>query len=437
MAVNPAIRFIVVQWLDYLGTLRCRVLPRKQFHKIERLAISKGNLGTLQNDHITPVCDPVGQIMVEPDLASLRIMPGSRIENVATCMARFTDEDGEPLDLCPRSELQRLVAAFEKQHAVVFLIGFEIEVTFCHRNKANESDDSFRPFDTNHAWGTFTDEQFTHSFPWLTNIVEQLETMGIDIQQLHSEAGAGQYEFVLPPLPPVQAVDTLIQARQCIQQYAAQRNLRATYHPMPFPGIGTAAHAHISFASSTHDAAEVERVESCFMSAVLEHLPALCAFTMPQAVSYGRVVEDSWTGGVWVAWGTQNREVPLRKVDGPPGTRRWEVRCLDGCANMYLALASVFGVGLHGVKTNAEMKLGDCRDNPSKLSDSQRTELGIMKMLPTSIEDAVEALEMDAEVAGAMSEGMVKHYLTMKKAEQNMLNEMLEHERRIWLIERY
>ena len=366
MEAYPDTEYVFVQWVDYLGLMRTRCLPITQFRSLlkigGRISISYGNLGTLQNDHTSPVCDPVGSIYVEPDksLKSLRPMQKlGPVTDAATVMARLVGEDGTPLDLCPRASLDRLVQEFHQQHRVHFLVGFEIEVTFCKRNPPG-SDDAFDPLDTNHAWATFSDEQYTTAMPLIMEIATALQSIGIEVQQIHSEAGAGQYEFVLPPLPPVLAVDTLIQARQCITQVAATHDLRATCHPMPFPGIGTAAHAHISINPNSSLSAEpwkrVEKLETFFIASVLAHLPALCAFTMPQAASYGRVVDDSWTGGTWIAWGTQNREVPLRKS----GKFRWEVRCMDGCANMYLALAAIFSAGLSGVRQRMEMRIKDC-----------------------------------------------------------------------------
>ena len=362
VAKYPDTQYVFVQWLDFLGMMRCRCLPIAELTKLmklgERIKISRGNLGTTQNDHMSSVCNPVGAICVEPDitLASLRPMQSlGPIKNAATVMARFVDEDDAPLDLCPRSSLQTFVEKFEQDYQIDFLIGFEIEITFCKRNNSG-SGDAFEPLDRIHAWGTFTDEQYINSMPLMLSITTALQDIGIEIQQMHSEAGAGQYEFVLPPLPPIPAVDTLIQARQCITQIAASHSLRATCHPQPFPGIGTAAHAHISFNSKSKSTSELEKLDISFMASILDHMTALCAFTMPQAVSYGRVIDDSWTGGTWIAWGTQNREVPLRKS----GPLRWEIRFLDGCANMYLALAAIFGAGLLGVRNNTEMKLKDC-----------------------------------------------------------------------------
>lgn len=355
-------KFVFVQWLDYLGQMRTRCLPMYEFERMIKangaIAISTGNLGTLQNDHMTSVCNPVGAIYVYPDpmFQSLRPMQDlGSISNAVTIMAGFTHADGSPLSsMCPRSKLEQLVKRFKEEHDVDFLVGFEIEITFCKGNK--QSPAVFEPLDTTHAWGTFTDEQYTSSMKLMLDITTKLRDIGINIITMHSEAGAGQYEFVLPPYPPVLAVDSLIQARQCIMQIAASQGLRATCHPTPFTGIGTAAHAHISFNRGSKPSEDLEWMEMPFMASVLDHISSLCAFTMPQATSYGRVIDDSWTGGTWVAWGTQNREVPLRKVE----SLRWEVRCLDGFANMYLALSAVLAAGMMGLKAKSEMKLRDC-----------------------------------------------------------------------------
>lgn len=382
-ASHPEVLFVLVQWLDHLAILRSRWLPIDSFRSMitagSRIGISKGNLGTLQNDHLSPVCDPVGQILVEPDLASLKLMHGEEDGTMrktcpasGTVMARFRDDKAQALDLCPRSQLEGFVSALDKEYQINLLVGFEIEVTFCRRCDTLagvETQNIYEPLDEDHAWGTLTDEQYYTAFPLMTTIATALLKIGIEVQQVHSEAGRGQYEFVLPPLPPVPAVDTLIQARQCIQQIAATRGLRATCHPMPFPGIGTAAHAHVSLNSPSLSVQRLKELEMSFAASVLSHLPALCAFTMPQAVSYGRVVDDSWTGGTWVAWGTQNREVPLRRVgavhDGSGS--RWEIRCLDGMANMYLALGAILGAGLAGLRSGVEMRMEDCASESRQL----------------------------------------------------------------------
>lgn len=362
--------FFFVQWLDLMGFMRTRCIPALRHFQEDQLrfGISRGNLGTLQNDTSTPVCTPVGQIYVCPDVGSLRRMHQGNLPGpTATLMASFQEADGSPVGLCSRSLLTKTLDAMQDEFALKVLVGFEIEISFCRRTEKDSGYD-FEPLDTIHAWSTFTDKQYTDSFPLMLSIVHALQDIGIPIQQTHSESGAGQYEFVLPPLPPVRAVDTLVQAKQCIQQVAATNGLRATCHPQPFPGIGTACHANISF-NASEVTASLEKRQMQFMANVLKHLPALCAFTLPEAVSYARVADDSWTSGTYAAWGTQNRETPLRMVATPQGLpARWEVRCLDGLANMYLALHVIMAVGLQGLREETEMKLKDCQGELAELS---------------------------------------------------------------------
>lgn len=290
--------------------------------------------------------------------------------------------------------------------------------------------------------------------------------MGIDVQQFHAESGPGQYEFILAPLPPLLAVDTLLQARQAIAQIAALHGLRATLHPKPLDGVGTAAHAHVSLHPPGRD-------RDFFVAGVLRHLRALCAFCLPSEASYARVVDNAWSGGTWVAWGTQNRETPLRRV----GDGRWEVRCWDGMANVYFALAGVLAAGMLGLAASASASAsglqsqihshsqgqsqpqvhGDAEEphplhpppptdpfpekdtpvNPSTLDDQGRQHYGIAQRMPASIEESLDALQRDGELNEALPQGLVRDYVSMKEAEGRMLAGMSERERRVFLIERY
>lgn len=429
MKENSEVKFVYVQWLDYMATIRARVVPIKEFERMiragHRIGISQGNTGTLQNDGITPVVNPVGQIYVEPDLRSLRRTHRKDPLPSATVLCFWRDEEGLPIRECPRSNLEILSNDVKYNHGISLLCGFEIEVTFLKVDHSN-NEEPYTPMTKTHAWGTLTPEQWLQ-LPLLAEMATCLSEVGIEVQQFHAESGDGQYEFVLPPQPPLIAIDTLIQARQVIAQIAATHDLRATLHPMPLPGIGTAAHAHISTDPPDKDL-------QFFVGGVLRHLPAICAFSMPEAVSYGRVVDDHWTGGTWVAWGTQNRETPLRRVKNG----RWEVRCLDGLANMYLALGAVCAAGLLGLKAEVtEFPEKDVPRNPSQLDEEDRAAYGITQKMPANYEEAMEALRQDGQLNEALAEGLVKDFLLMKESEQKMLKDMGDAGSRVFLIERY
>lgn len=71
------------------------------------------------------------------------------------------------------------------------------------------------------------------------------------------------------------------------------------------------------------------------------------------------------------------------------------------------------------------------------MSDAEGYELGIVDKLPTTLAQSLKALESDSILANAVGVDVVDHYVVMKKAEQDMLNEMPEKERHVWLLERY
>ena len=459
-----------------MATMRVRILPIKEFtriiHEGQRIGISQGNTGTLQNDTLTPVVNTKGQVYVEPDLRSLRRAHDKDPLKAATVLSYWRSEDGYPLPSCPRNNLEALITELQCKHNITLQVGFEIEVTFLSRDKplnpfnAQQSQQTYEAVTNVHAWSTLTPTQWLQT-PMLAEIATSLSDMGVDLQQFHAESGPGQYEFILPPAPPLLAIDTLIQTRQVIAQIAALHGLRATLHPTPFgeKGAGSAAHAHISMQPPARD-------RDFFVGGVLEHLSALCAFTMPDAQSYGRVVDDQWTGGTWVSWGTQNRECPLRRVEDG----RWEIRCLDGLANMYFVMAGIVAAGMLGLSSapaappapgpayeqtvagatqHAGMELAagdeqprqaapevgykelDLPTNPSTLDEEGRARYGVTRKMPKSFDEAYSALNANGELKEALGSELVRNYLTMKDYEQEMLDRMGEAERRMWLIERY
>ncbi len=474
---NPGVKFVYVQWVDYMATMRVRVLPIKEFTRIiyegQRIGISQGNTGTLQNDTLTPVVNTKGQIYVEPDLRSLRRAHDKDPLRAATVFSYWRSEDGRPLPSCPRNNLESLIADLQNRYNTTLQVGFEIEVTFLTRDKPLNPFSSQQPQQTYeavtnvHAWSTLTPTQWLQT-PMLAEIATCLADMGIDLQQFHAESGPGQYEFILPPAPPLLAIDTLLQTRQVIAQIAALHGMRATLHPKPFgeKGAGTAAHAHIALQPPTGD-------KDFFVGGVLKHLPALCAFMMPDTQSYGRVADDQWTGGTWVSWGSQNRECPLRRVEDG----HWEIRCLDGLANMYFVMAGIIAAGMLGLSSPSpaspapglaydqtvpgatehrgvglaqsderplqpEFESGlaaekDLPVNPSTLDDEGRAHYGITRKMPRSFNEAYSALQTDGQLKEALGSELVRDYLAMKDHEQDMLDKMNEVERREWLIERY
>ena len=425
---HPSVQYLRLQWLDYTSTLRVRILPIKQAAKMLEekrfIGIAKAVLGLLQQDLSAPGFSATGEYSLCPQFASLRL--GNRYNN-AFLQCEFQEKNGDEVSICPRTVLRKQVQKAEA-NSMTFLIGFEIEVVFMRVDSSSD-----KPIYTDHpvnagghAWSTSRALQNDKMLDMLESMLATFETTGIEVQQFHSECSAGQYEFVLAPLPPLQAVDTLLAAREIISSFAANSDLRATLIPKPSPqSCGTGAHLHISI--------EPADQWKSFYAGVLKHLKAIAAFTYSNAASYERVQDGVWAGGTWVCWGSQNRETPLRRIEAS----HFEIKCMDGLANPYLALAAIIGAGVQSVLDGESMTLKDCVDDPAKLSPTQRTALGICQNLPRSIEEALECLRNDLQLGEILGEAVVRTYRTVKEAEGAILKAMEPEERRRWLIERY
>lgn len=89
----------------------------------------------------------------------------------------------------------------------------------------------------------------------------------------------------------------------------------------------------------------------------------------PKSIQESYIRVKSLEAGDWVAWGSQNRTAPVRKI----AQGHWELRFADATANMYLAISACIGAGLLGLKNNEELRWKDCSSwcSKSKMSDGE------------------------------------------------------------------
>ncbi|PLB52534.1 extracellular developmental signal biosynthesis protein FluG [Aspergillus steynii IBT 23096] len=426
---NPDIKYIWMQFLDYTATTRVRIFPVREFRKIvarqRRIGICLAVQWMIQSDCVAPEGSVTGQFYMQPDLGTLRRNAGlsSPSASVMTFWQSETNHD-QHIPGCPRSLLHNLTNTLQHSHNVTVTCGFEIEVIFLKPSTSDPS--TFTPSVSNHSWSQMTPDTRA-LLPILEEIAETLESVDIHLEQFHAESAPGQFEFILPPASPLAAIDTLLQARQIVTHVAEKHNLRATLHPRPIPSAaGTAAHAHISITPPTQ--------EDAFLAGIMAHYPALVAFTLSQDASYDRVQSGLWAGSEWVAWGSQNRETPIRKIS--PG--HWEVKSLDGLANMYLAMAALLGAGLVGLKKGMPLTVKDCLYDAATLSPTARSDLGITTQLPKSLSESLTALEADTELQDVLGKELVANYIIVKRLEGQKLKSLGgEEEQREWLVQRY
>ncbi|KAL4889350.1 hypothetical protein BDV59DRAFT_186675 [Aspergillus ambiguus] len=441
LADHPAVEFVWLQTLAYNGLPHVLILPVARFtdlvQKGEPVPFVKAGLHLEPFDRMPRGVTPGGVCYLHPDISTAYCKPAPRSHH-AVVMVSCLGADGAPIGECARSRLATLTDTLAHETGFSPLVGFEVEVVYMRRYRRAHLDDpresvDYEALDGAHSVFSMTANDHAH-LDMLEETVRALLGAGIALEKFHAEAAPGQWEFVLPPAAPVPAVDALLRARSIITDIAEKHSLRATMCPRPLgrdPCSGM--HVHLSMnAAAVGEPRGLEETEA-FFAGILDHLPAVMAFSLAQDMSYRRVTSGLCSGGEFVCWGWQNKEVALRRI----ATNRFEVKLLDGLANPYLALCGMLAAGLDGMRRALPLTAGSCPFATDKMLSEELRALGITRLLPRSLPASLEALALDKVLYELVGASIAEPYISMKWAEIEVFNRMEADERRKYLIERY
>ncbi|KAJ8133573.1 hypothetical protein O1611_g63 [Lasiodiplodia mahajangana] len=423
------IRFVRLLWLDYVSTLRARVLVITHFREL----IASGRF-----HEVGPcfVCLPddsgpwyendpaaaVGKLSLIPDLESLKPVPG--YEHHASVFCYLGDSCASNTDrpsvmgltlspLCPRSILLAAVTKAEDL-GVTVLVGIEIEFTVLKTDDNGTS----RALDYPAHQASSIRTLEIGMVPIFDEIIDALTYAGVSVQHYQSEGAQSQFEMALSPLPPMQAADAFLIARECIRSTFRRHGLVATLHPSCGP-FGSGLHIHIS-ADGTR--CKTQSDHKSFLAGILSHLPGLCALGMTTPMSFARQKPSICGSGQWVAWGTQNRQTAVRAIE----QNHWELKAIDGLSCIYLVVAGYVRCGLEGLDSLSTLREADCLVDPAFLSDEERNALQINVRLPDSVSNAVAALKKDKFLIGILGPELIESYWLCIEAYDEFLRKVEE-----------
>ncbi|KAJ7142135.1 hypothetical protein C8R43DRAFT_892199 [Mycena crocata] len=433
------IRFIRFQFVDLTNNVRYRVIPITYFEKI--LATPRPSISILTMGlgavffTIADGFAPNSEYLYLPDMSTVRILPykpghASVLGWFAEKHPTGTDDGNGPgnlvslAELCPRRILRDVVEDARSTAEVEFLGGFEIEFILLTATSPVTTVHNLQGYSNSLSLPTGSVAERV-----LEEISDALEASGVEVQMYHAEAAPGQYEIVTGPLPPLEAADALVHTRETIYNIASKHGLRATLAPRihDYSG-GSATHAHISVHSTNkdvHKGMAFTDLESWFLAGLLKNFQAALAFSLPLPASYQRVADGICSGGTFVCWGTDNREVPVRLCDATaPSSRRFEVKSIDGCANPYLALAALLGAGCHGIRSRSPLTIKDCvGPSAAQRGDEGRKALGISDRMPLNWHEARERMKGNAVMMDVFGEAFIEKYLSVSGLMAKALNE--------------
>ena len=414
---DEGIKFVRLQFTDILGIPKNVEIPAEKLDDVLEKGIAfdgssiEGFVRISESD-----------MYLDPDLSTFAVYPWSTEgENGVTAriICDVKRPDGQPFEGDPRYVLRRMVGEAEQLGYDMFA-GAEAEF-FLFR-----LDENGRPSVGLHDQGGYFDLlPVDYGEETRKDIVVALERMGFEVEAAHHEVAPSQHEIDFRFADVLRTADNIVTFRFVVKTIAMMRGLHGTFMPKPLFGEnGSGMHTHLSLfqgeTNAFYDADQspywLSEVGMGFLAGLIEHIGAITALANPTVNSYKRLV-PGYEAPVNVSWARGNRSALIRMPasNTPEISTRMELRSPDPSANPYLMYAGILAAGLDGIK-NGRTPPPAVEENIYELTDAQKRERQI-HLLPTDLNDAVNALEADEVVREALGEHLIEKYVEAKREE--------------------
>jgi glutamine synthetase len=394
---------------DWAGIVRGKAFPAADLE----VRLKKG-MGLTHSNIMMSCFGPIyttpfgttGDLVIRPDPATRIEVPIDDGAAERFYLGDITNTDGTSWEFCPRTFLKRALEALE---------GFGLGIVASFEQEFVLSGVEDRP------GATYSLDAFRRQGQFGEALMAALRTAGFKPDSFLPEYGSRQYEATLAPEKGVRAADAAVVLREMARAVAWRLHQRAIFAPMLTPdGIGNGTHIHLSLWERdepvTYDAAAPLGISSRaapFFAGVLEHLPAIAAFSTPSVVSYYRLTPNRWApvhaNLLRQDRGAALRVSPLFETSTEDLARQFNVefRVADASSCPYLALGALVWAGVDGLRRKLALPGDDAEAAP----------------LPRSLEEALGALERDEVAATWWSGDAMAAYLAFKRAEIAALGE--------------
>jgi glutamine synthetase len=365
-----------------------------------------------------------GDFGLQPDLGTLRRIPWHEATVLVLCDVQW--HDGSPVAPSPR---QVLKAQVDKCRALGFepMFGSELEF-FLFRESYEEA----------HARGY---QDLTPSVPYILDyhilasgydepfmreIRNSMAAAGMRVESSKGEAWPGQHEINFRYADAVKVADDHVIYKTGIKALAYQNGVSVTFMAKPdHKGVGSSCHIHSSLWQEGKPAFAGESdVFKRYLAGQIACASELAIFYAPTINSYKRYAAGSWAPTT-LAWGYDNRTCGFRIV-GHGSSLRAETRIPGADANPYLAFAALLASGLYGIEQ--QLELGPAFEGNAYESDVQR--------FPSTLRDAVAALEQGTVARQLLGDEAVDHYLNYGRTEQELFDKVVTNYERERMFER-
>lgn len=259
------------------------------------------------------------------------------------------------------------------------------------------------------------------------DMVDVMLKCGIPVELHHHEVGgAGQAEIDIRFATLLRMSDQMQIYKHIVRNVALQHGLIATFMPKPlFEENGSGMHVHMSLWNEGETLffdgdgyANLSQMALWYIGGILQHAPALLAFTNPTTNSFRRLV-PGYEAPVNLVYSNRNRSAAVRipVYSSSPKATRIEARFPDPACNPYYALPALLMAGLDGIRNQID---------PGEPADYDLYEdPGETPVVPGTLGDALKALQADKDFlleGGVFTDDIIDSFSEIKQLEADSIS---------------
>ncbi len=390
-----------------------------------------------------------------PDLSTAAVDPFSEIPTLtmsgdAMIIAR---PENKPFDQYPRNVVKRAVEYMKEEGiADEMIIGPEFEfhvfdnVEFecrpeCVRCEIDTAEAEWNSgvggdgYEIAHKGGYHIGTPQDRYYDLRSRMCLLMDDWGVKVKYHHHEVGGpGQLEIEVELGDIVSMADNTMVTKYIIRNAAKEEGCTATFLPKPvYNEAGNGMHVHMLLTKDgkplfydENGYAQLSELAHWFMGGLLKHAKSLCAITNPSTNSFKRLV-PGFEAPVTIGYATANRSAVIRipAYAKSPMSKRFELRNPDATCNPYYAYAAILMAGLDGVKNKIDPSVNGWGPYDFNLFDLSDEEKAKIDGLPTTLEEALDALEADHDyltAGGVFPERLLKIWIARKRKEAASVN---------------
>ena len=414
LSLSKDINTVVLGMGDLNGIMRGKRIPANRWQDV----CETGNACCLSLFTMDMTCDVWDTPLVnfENGFPDFHIMPATRPvpipwePGVAMCFGTGLGMDHKPVPVDPR---QALVRQIERAAAMGIDVqaGAELEFYLLDPQTGQPRDVG------NDCYGLERAASFEHV---LGPIRQQIDAIGIPIEQSNPEYAPGQVEVNMRYDSALLAADRVVMFRSLVKQLATRHGYLASFMAKPFIDLGgNGFHLHYSLWSEGQnifsDGGRLNDTGRHFLGGLQKRMVETSICGAANVNSYRRRVPYSFCP-TNASWGMDNRTVALRVIEGSDSATRVEKRDAGADCNPYLLMATDIAAGLDGIEEKQE---------PTEITTGDAYSDSHDEALPTTLADAIRLARESDWLASVLGAAQLETWLQQAERELKFFSDQV------------